>query len=656
MTNNPLRRVFQNLSVKGQLLSGFGIVLLLMLAMIMTTMVGNQNTVDRVTKADDANRIVKWFQEARIAEKNFLNRRNEEELEVGRERLEQIRELAIELQGQFNQVQNQENVDALLVAVDRYEEQVNQLVNLFNTRESASQEMREAARIVQEQASEFRTSKKEDLLSLLDQSDASSESINQDLNVADGANRLIRSMLQIRRDEKNYEIYRDERYAEDVHSAADQMRDEMFGLYNMRLSLDQQGVLANIEESLNDYEDVFSRIETITEQDREVDQQLVAAGREVLRLAEELRDSQKAQMESILATSERTGVGVGVAGLLIGILAALGINRLIVPRLKEAEQLASTVAGGDLTHQIDSSGSDEVGRLMTSLSVMVEKLKSTIGKISGSAEQVATSSEELAVVTNETAEQINSQNEEIDQVATALHEMTSSIQEVAANAENTSEAAEEASTNAEKGRAMVSETNEAIGALSADITESQHSIQSLKDHTESVTTVLDVIKGIAEQTNLLALNAAIEAARAGEHGRGFAVVADEVRSLSIRTQDSTGEIEGLIEKLQNGADASVSAMESNVERANLASERSTEAMKALETIAAAVDRVAEMNVQIASAATEQGSVSEEISASVQRIKDLAEQTQSGGEQTSAAGKDLAQLSQDLNQITSEFKL
>jgi methyl-accepting chemotaxis protein len=261
----------------------------------------------------------------------------------------------------------------------------------------------------------------------------------------------------------------------------------------------------------------------------------------------------------------------------------------------------------------------------------------------------------MAAVTEQTSAGVSNQKQETEMVASAITEMTATVQEVASNAEGASRAAADADNEAKEGNQVVNSTVQAITALAREIEDSSAVIEKLKGDSENIGTVLDVIKGIAEQTNLLALNAAIEAARAGEQGRGFAVVADEVRTLAQRTQQSTAEIEGLIDALQGGAEQAVSVMTQSRDRAGATVEKAQHAGQSLSSITQAVETILQMNTQIATASEEQSAVSEEIQRNVVNIQTISEETSMGAEQTSSASAELARLGEQLQALVGQFK-
>ncbi|WP_373293645.1 methyl-accepting chemotaxis protein [Pseudomonas matsuisoli] len=287
---------------------------------------------------------------------------------------------------------------------------------------------------------------------------------------------------------------------------------------------------------------------------------------------------------------------------------------------------------------------------------MQASLRDTIQSIADSSNQLASAAEELNAVTEDASRGLQLQNGEIEQAATAVNEMTTAVDEVARNAVATSEASRESDHVARNGQKEVNRAVESINALAQDVNGTAAQVEELAAKINGITRVLDVIRTIAEQTNLLALNAAIEAARAGEAGRGFAVVADEVRGLAHRTQESTREIETMVKGIQGDTSGAVQAMQSSNERAHSAKEIAQAAGQSLETITAAISQIAERNLVIASASEEQAQVAREVDRNLVNIRDLAMQSAAGANQTNAASQDLSRLAVDLNGLVQRFKL
>ncbi|MFE1815226.1 methyl-accepting chemotaxis protein [Metapseudomonas otitidis] len=340
----------------------------------------------------------------------------------------------------------------------------------------------------------------------------------------------------------------------------------------------------------------------------------------------------------------------------LAIVLAVVLSRSVVRPLAEAVGVAQTVAAGDLTRPIPVEGRDEATQLMEALRAMQDSLRRTISHITDSSAQLASASEELHAVTEDSTRGLQQQNHEIEQAATACNEMSAAVDGVAHNASITLDASRQADTAAHEGSRQMTDTVQAISALANEVNTSAERVGSLARQMQEVGKVLDVIRSIAEQTNLLALNAAIEAARAGEQGRGFAVVADEVRLLAQRTQESTLEIEQMVGRLQQEATSSVQTMQDSSELARDTAQLAERANQSLQEISRTIAAINEQNVMIASAAEEQAAVAREVDRSLINIRDLSAQTAAGAQQTSASSQDLSRLAVELNRVVSSFRL
>ncbi len=355
--------------------------------------------------------------------------------------------------------------------------------------------------------------------------------------------------------------------------------------------------------------------------------------------------------------NSRTIVSLFIAlAALATVALAMMLTRSIVRPLSSAVSAAESVAQGDLTRPIETQGNDEVSRLLKALATMQQNLRETLQGISGSATQLATAADELNAVTLDSTQGLQQQNNEIEQAATAVNQMTAAVEEVARNAMSTSDATRQSSESAHLGQVRVSETATAINALASDVQQTGELVQSLANQSQDIGKVLDVIRAIAEQTNLLALNAAIEAARAGESGRGFAVVADEVRALAYRTQQSTQEIEQMVQGMRSGSSLALDSMQASTARATTTLALAERAGEALQTITASVHEIHERNLVIASAAEEQAQVAREVDRNLVNIRDLSVRSAAGADQTSASSHELSQLANALQGMVRRFQL
>ncbi len=379
-------------------------------------------------------------------------------------------------------------------------------------------------------------------------------------------------------------------------------------------------------------------------------------GQQLLDNSEQLNNSQNAKRDADTRQAQSTLGIATVVALILGVLAAWIITRQITVPLGQTLVAVERVASGDLTHNLSVDRRDELGQLQGSIQRMTVELRQLISGIGEGVTQIASAAEELSAVTEQTSAGVNSQKVETDQVATAMHEMTATVQEVARNAEEASEAAVAADQQAREGDKVVNEAIAQIERLATEVGHSTEAMAELKRESDKIGSVLDVIKSVAQQTNLLALNAAIEAARAGEAGRGFAVVADEVRSLAQRTQKSTEEIEELISGLQNGTRQVATIMDNSRELTVSSVELTRRAGTSLESITRTVSAIQSMNQQIAAAAEEQSATAEEINRSVLNVRDVSEQTSAASEETAASSVELARLGSHLQALVGRFRV
>jgi len=363
------------------------------------------------------------------------------------------------------------------------------------------------------------------------------------------------------------------------------------------------------------------------------------------------------EMHKQMSNTQTTVLGLFATVLVLSFVVAISIlnKHLFVP----ANQLVRNIdecADGNLSIQIKSSGLKEIHQLNQALSKLVEKLREQVVVIGEDSDKLALASQTLSSITAKTTETIVKQRNETDQVATAINEMSASAAEVTKNAVGASESAKQAQEEARKGQAIVTRTIDSISEVANEVSRAAEVIQNLQSESHNIGAVLDVIRGIADQTNLLALNAAIEAARAGEQGRGFAVVADEVRTLASRTQVSTQEIHNMIEKLQNGADNAVIVMSESKLKTEASVHQAALAGQSLQTITSAVTDISNMNMEIASAAKEQSSVADVINRNIFNITDLADKTSEGANKLSANSTQLTDMASHLKGLVRHFKI
>jgi methyl-accepting chemotaxis protein len=355
--------------------------------------------------------------------------------------------------------------------------------------------------------------------------------------------------------------------------------------------------------------------------------------------------------QSLVTFGLALGFGLLIAGW-ITLATIKGITRTI----HSLDSTANELAMGRLTARADDSGDDELAHAARTFNAVGEKFQQTVIEVGNAVNQLASAAEETSIITNQTTQGIQRQRQETDQVATSITAMNTSVHEVAESTANAANAAQSAEASSKAGSRVVERTRNTIQSLANEVVQASQVIGQLKQDSEQIGSILDVIRGVAEQTNLLALNAAIEAARAGEQGRGFAVVADEVRTLASRTQESTEEIQLMIERLQSGAQQAVQVMEAGRTRAEAGVTQVKDTEQALGQITESVDRINLLNAQIATATQQQSTVAEEINQNVSNISEVADQTASSAEQIAAAGQELAQLAERLRSSVAAFQV
>lgn len=477
-------------------------------------------------------------------------------------------------------------------------------------------------------------------------------------NKVSEANLLI---SEARQQEKNFILRGDAKYFEaalELSSRAKQLGEASLALFSTQESA---ALMREMLTELGNYQQLLTQLKEAGSQNRSSDiaaleERMTTAARAADQAGTKSVERQLTTMRREVASKERLIIICATAALLIGLMAALVITQMVVTPIQQVVRVAENIAAGDLTSDLPTDRRDEPGQLMRSMQQMSINLRSLIQNLTLGIAQLAAATEEMAAISAQNSAGVRQQQEETEQVATAMNEMVATVQDVAQSAEAASGSATESAQQASQGAQIVGQTTGQIKALANEVTVSVQAIVDLKDQSNSIGAVLDVIKSIADQTNLLALNAAIEAARAGEAGRGFSVVADEVRALAQRTQQSTGQIEQLISTLQHKAETAVGNMQKSAGLAEQTLSSADNAASAISAISHAIDTIQSMNQQIAAAAMQQATVAEQINRSIFSIRDVAEQSAIGSRQTAAASTDLSRLGNELQMMAARFKV
>jgi methyl-accepting chemotaxis protein len=436
----------------------------------------------------------------------------------------------------------------------------------------------------------------------------------------------------------------------DVDSAAQGLADAFMGLEellsaNTGIIFHKKAQLTANQQAINSLK---SEEEETTKANKILDKQVDLANQTTIKASELVKKS--------VASGNTKTIFIMIASITIAILIARFTLISITRPLARVNKMLNIVSSGDLSHKLDEEGKDEFAQLSKNCNLLIDSLRNLIESIVNRSSQLAAAAEQTSAVTAESTTAIEEQRSQVEQAASATTEMSSTAQSVLSSANDALAEIKQADDEAERVKVISARNRKTIEQLANEVDSAAQVINQLQQDSASIGGILDVIRGIADQTNLLALNAAIEAARAGEQGRGFAVVADEVRTLASRTQESTSEIQTMIEALQIGAGKAVTVMDIGKLKASDCVNQSEEADKALETITHAVHEAFDRSSQIATAAEEQSVVANEISENLESIVAIAEQTTSGSQQTAASSSEVARLAEELQQSVQEFKL
>ena len=643
--------LFANLSVGKKLLLGFAMVLLLTMGVAGTGFYAVDSILSRSSQMNQLSHINAAILAARGEERDYALTRNEASATALRSTLaklnQELDELAENSSEEEQQILQQVRGDAAVYAgqFDSYQQLISRGAELRERMTDAAQKSREefeyieldmydAVRVLRLEGDHLKGS--------------------DPLTIAEAASGLTKRILDLRTFENVF-------IGNSAQTAVDSWNESYEDVTTIGTSLktwlndEQKGTMDGALAALASYRQAFDEFRNSRAERVALERAMVTQAQRILDAADQaLAGATEAMQDQRRSAYLLLGV-ISILAVVIGLAAATAISRMIVLPLRYTVQLAQRVADGDLTQSQAVSRRDELGQLQQAMYDMTQSLRTLIGRIGGGVGQIATAAEQLSSVTAQTSAGVQKQRVETEQVAAAMHEMAATVQEVAQNAEQASLAARQADQQARQGDRVVQEAIGQIGSLSGEVEHSAHAIEELNTESGRIGSVLEVIRAVAEQTNLLALNAAIEAARAGEQGRGFAVVADEVRALARRTHDSTEEIEGLIGNLQRVAHKAVEQMQTSRDLTQRTVDLAGEAGTALSRITESVSTIEQMNQQIAAAAEQQSAVAENISESVTRVRDIGEQSASGSEQTAAASAELARLGVELQGLVARFR-
>ncbi len=628
-----------NVSVKTKLGVGFGLVLLLTLMITVTGWTGLGDVIGRGDKLGYISSLSGLAKDLRLARLGYEMRRGEQGPAEVNDLIAKLESGLKTADAMIDQPADNLLVDQQLTAIDQYKRAFNDMVQAGANRENARSKLGDTADNAVLKVGE------------IEKALLQGDSVTQFNSVVDLSKLIQQARFQVRG-------YTYSGKVEAEQPALDAIDNALKKISALTGQLPEQ-YTTNLQQasvSLQAYRAAVSQYRDSQIASAAAMKKMGEQGDTLLDRSNKLTTSQTAVRDTDAAHAKQLLLLATALALTFGILAAWAITRQITIPLNQTLQVAERVASGDLSHNLTSLRQDELGQLQRAMQSMSVGLRELIGGISDGVTQIASAAEQLSAVTEQTSAGVNSQKVETDQVATAMNEMAATVQEVARNAEEASEAAVAADQQAREGDKVVGEAIAQIERLATEVGNSTVAMGDLKRESDKIGSVLDVIKSVAQQTNLLALNAAIEAARAGEAGRGFAVVADEVRSLAQRTQKSTEEIEELIVGLQSGTQQVATIMDNSRSLTDSSVELTRRAGSALGNITRTVSTIQAMNSQIATAAEQQSAVAEEINRSVLNVRDVSEQTSAASEETAASSAELARLGIYLQTLVGRFKV
>ncbi|QVI70851.1 methyl-accepting chemotaxis protein [Pseudomonas syringae] len=632
-----LTKSLANASVSLKLAIGFGLVLLMTLMISATGWFSNQALIDRGDRVTAIAEVNELTLQLRINRMRYEDLYNAETAAQVRSTLDQLDAALQTARNLLRSAENLQLLDVQIQATRDYRQSFEDMSKAIESREVSRSQMGENADKAVDQADRIEAEllKEDNILAF---------------NGIVGVSKLIQ---QARFQVRGYTYSGRPDFEKDANKAID---DAVTGINTLAgdISSTYSPMLQQAIAGLNGYRAAVGKYRDAQAASKAALEKMTTLGASMLANSNDLITRQNKSRDADSAKSVTMIAAATALALVLSILAAWVITRQITTPLQETLEVVERVASGDLSRNLNVDRKDELGKLQATIQRMTVSLRELVGGIRDGVTQIASAAEELSAVTEQTSAGVNSQKVETDQVATAMHEMTATVQEVARNAEEASEAAVTADRQARDGERVVNEAIAQIERLASAVGNSSEAMGALKQESDKIGSVLDVIKSVAEQTNLLALNAAIEAARAGEAGRGFAVVADEVRSLAQRTQKSTEEIEALIARLQSGTQQATTVMDSSRELSTSSVELTRRAGGSLESITKTVSAIQAMNQQIAAAAEEQSATAEEINRSIINVRDVSEQTSAASEETAASSVELARLGNHLQVLVSRF--
>ncbi|ARB26757.1 methyl-accepting chemotaxis protein [Pseudomonas tolaasii] len=635
---------FGNISVNLKLGLGFGLVLVLTSILALTGWTSLGSLIDRSNWMSDITQLNASLTKLRIVRLQYMLANGDEAVAQNvQTNLDAFAAQQQKLLDTFKSPENLKLLNEQKAVITAYQQSLNKMREAYRNGAAARQVMGDKADIANAQINALETS--------VQQMADSPERFAQYQAVSNAKEDFQLARYEVRGYTNNVSAETEARAAAQIEKAIGSLKS-----LGAAFGSSQQSALASLETALGAYRSAVQSYKAANANIVTARAEMTTQGTDIVSISEKLYDIQLERRDAESAQARSLQLISTLLALLVGVIAALVITRQITRPIQDTLAVVDRIASGDLSHNIQVTRRDELGVLQQGIQRMGTTLRELISGIRDGVTQIASAAEELSAVTEQTSAGVNSQKIETDQVATAMHEMTATVQEVARNAEQASLAAADADGQARAGDKVVAEAIAQIERLAAEVARSTDAMTHLQQESNKIGSVMDVIKAVAEQTNLLALNAAIEAARAGEAGRGFAVVADEVRGLAQRTQKSTEEIEGLVAGLQNGTQQVATVMNNSRSLTDSSVDLTRKAGLSLENITRTVSNIQSMNQQIAAAAEQQSAVAEEISRSIVNVRDVSEQTATASDETAKSSVELARLGSQLQQMVSHFRV
>ncbi len=684
---------WKNLKIAKKLYIGFGIVLILAMAIGYVAWDGLNTVQQKVTNADDANRLIKWAKDCRQQEKNYIMRGDQKYVDQVHETVDKMYAQADETKARFMRQEDIAAIEESRGYTKDYLAAFDDWVSIHHDAEIALENMVAAARIVNKEAGALREGQKQKMEEEFTQGVVHAK-LAERWGKADDANRLIRYMLETRQAEKNWIIRKNDEYAETVLTTIDgfvEQCEKTRSKMKQQLNLDQ---IDAIIAAVRDYESGFNTYRSLHGEQLKADEAMVAAGREAVSTLDDLRSEQRDQMLAAQASAITLAIAFVTGAILLGAFIAFIIARGISNPVSRMAFVAQEIATGDIEHTIELESQDEIGKLAeafrrlidymkelagaaesiakndltitvepksekdvlgNSFSTMVTNLVTMVKQLGNSSTEVASAATEISSAAEQISRGAQNQEQQVTQVSAAVEEMTATIVESSKNAGEANEGSRAASDTATNGGQVVQETIEGMNRISSVVRESAENIDKLATSADQIGEIIGVIDDVADQTNLLALNAAIEAARAGEQGRGFAVVADEVRKLAERTGQATKEITVMIKGIQQGTKEAVSSMGAGTKEVDSGRELADKAGTSLSEVVNGSQRVMDMIQQIATATEEQSAAAEQIARNIEQVSAATKESAAGAGQAATAAEELSRNADGLQEIVGRFK-